>query len=128
MNKILQIDEITEYKIDDMTYSGYRIITEQNIIKLLVNDEQICCEDAGYICSDENFNDYIGAEFIKYDAVYSKDLRRQIGFLDGGDLTFLNIYTDKGKLDFAVYNAHNGYYGHLAVLMVDGKIISRKEL
>ena len=32
--------------------------------------------------------------------------------LDKEEVMFINIETSKGTLQFAVYNCHNGYYGH----------------
>ena len=34
------------------------------------------------------------------------------------DCVFLVLQTSKGELDFAVYNCHNGYYGHEVVVRV----------
>lgn len=33
-----------------------------------------------------------------------------------GEIMFVNIETSKGTLQFALYNAHNGYYGHTAIV------------
>ena len=119
-NKILKIEEVTigeGFRLEE----GYKIVTEKNEILLLIDGYQQCCESWGYACTDENLEDYIGAEFIKYTEVYSKDLDMDC---DNGGMCFLNIHTDRGILDFAVYNAHNGYYGHEATLVVDGKIVN----
>jgi hypothetical protein len=35
---------------------------------------------------------------------------------DEGGIMFVNLDTDKGKLQFVAYNRHNGYYGHSAAV------------
>lgn len=130
--KILKIEEVNGYRPKQdskSTYSGYRIKTEKDELLLLIFDNQNCCEQWGYACSDENFDDYIGADFIKYEEVYSEDLGSKVDLYgDVSGMCFLNIYTSRGKLDFAVYNAHNGHYGHTALLKVNGEIVNKENL
>lgn len=33
-------------------------------------------------------------------------------FIEEGDFVFINLETNKGTLQFVLYNSHNGYYGH----------------
>jgi len=48
-----------------------------------------------------------------------------LSYTDCGDAVFLNIRTNRGNLQFAVYNAHNGYYGHSAYVVGIDKEVKR---
>ena len=41
----------------------------------------------------------------------------ELEYLDSGGAMFVNLETSEGLLQFVAYNAHNGYYGHEAVLV-----------
>jgi hypothetical protein len=121
MEKILEIKETIEVK-DYSKYSGYEIITNKQSIKLLISSSQGCCESWGYFFSEDNLDDFIGAELKNITltdiALNTKDLP-DYG-LDQGGVMFVNLETDKGTLQFAAYNSHNGFYGH------DAKVISEQ--
>lgn len=110
--KILNILEVQEG-----TGDGYAVVTNKQVIKLLIDNQQNCCEQWGYFMSEDNLEDFIGAKI--YDvtvtdiALNTKKINECIpyGIQDGG-VMFINIITDKGVLQFVAYNAHNGYYGH----------------
>jgi hypothetical protein len=118
--KILAINEISDEKIDWDTCDGFAILTDRQTIKLLISNEQSCCEDWGYFMSEDNFDEYIGAEVIEISltntTLNTRKYEEHIGEygLDGGDVMFVNIITSNGRLQFVAYNAHNGYYGHSA--------------
>jgi len=107
------------------SYDGYIIKTDEKEIKFGVDNSQCCCESWGYICSDDNFDDYVGSEFIGVnitDTDFNTVMVDDIGSLDCGDCIFMTLNTSKGSVQFAVYNSHNGYYGHTALLIVDNEI------
>ena len=117
MEKITAIIE-EEFKLskDDWeSYEGVTIITDKQKIYLGISSGQCCCEDYGYITSEDDYTDYIGAEIKN---VYVTDTLMNSIDLDmddfdyGGGAIFINIETNKGTLQFVAYNAHNGYYGH----------------
>jgi hypothetical protein len=118
MERIIKIEEFEE---SNPEYMGYCIHTDEQQILILVSTGQGCCESTGYVCSEENLDDFIGADIIDIEitdtALNSRVLERSETF-EGG-VMFLNVKTTKGVLQFVVYNDHNGYYGH------DAKIISR---
>jgi hypothetical protein len=70
------------------------------------------------VSSDDEFHEFIGAELLSVDIV-DKALNKKtdIDVYEGG-IIFVNIETSKGILQFAVYNEHNGYYGHSARVVV----------
>ncbi|PFF32290.1 hypothetical protein CN335_22850 [Bacillus thuringiensis] len=127
MEEILKIEEHKE-KVQWSSMSGYAITTNEQVIKLLIDDEQSCCENFGYFMSEDDFNDFIGAELID---VKITDMELKEGLLEKhdldieseyfeGDVMFVDIVTSKGTLQFVAYNEHNGYYGH------EAKVISKQ--
>lgn len=109
------IKEINEYS--DSTYDGFVIITNKQEIKILICNLQDCCEQWGYVTSEDSFEDYIGAELLELaltdDALQSTihELEKDVS-IDYANCMFINANTSKGLLQFALYNSHNGYYGH----------------
>lgn len=118
--KILLIEETVE-KGEYRDMVGYRILTDKQDIKILISDGQACCENSGYFATYDNFSDFIGAE-IRGIKLTDTCLNQKVveahcpDWLDldegGGGIQFVDIDTDKGTLQFAVYNSQNGYYGH----------------
>jgi len=43
--------------------------------------------------------------------------------MDGGGICFVDFITTNGTFQLAVYNSHNGYYGHGIVVAIDEKIV-----
>jgi len=111
--KILKISE-TSFDGKD----GYIIDTDKQQIKLGIDNWQACCENWGYFMSEDNLNDFIGAE-IRSVAVVDTELRsyEELEALYEGDTMFVNIETTNGLLQFVAYNEHNGYYGHDACVI-----------
>lgn len=117
-NFILDIREVTNTKWNTghVTYDGYIINTSKEIIAILIDNYQNCCESWGYVSSDDNFDEYIGQKVLDV-VIVDKALETidlDPGELDEGDVIFMNLVTTAGTLQFAVYNGHNGYYGHNA--------------
>ena len=119
--------------------AGYIIKTNKKTVKLLIEDEQDCCEDWGYFMSEDRFEDYIGAELINIevvdDGLKSSELRldkvEDDNARDDGRSTqtmFVNVNTSEGLLQFVAYNNHNGYYGHTAYFLINDKIETEKSL
>lgn len=122
-------------KIEDWTevdrfsrMAGYAIHTSEQIIKLLIDDESQCCEQWGYFMSEDDFEDFIGAELInlkitdtelKEGLLKQNDVDVNSGWFEG-DVMFVDIVTSNGTLQFIAYNEHNGYYGH------EAKVISKQ--
>lgn len=122
--KIIRIEEDTfktklDYEVD--AFDGYCIVTDKQIIKIGISNTQCCCEQWGYLTTNDNVNDFIGAELISIEKVDTVLNNKIISELDdwGEEVNtmFINFNTSAGTLQFVVYNSHNGYYGHDAVLI-----------
>lgn len=122
MEKILRIEE-TNFKTKETTwcgYDGYQIITDQQTIQIGISDYQSCCEDFGCIITNDETNEFIGAELLGIsitDTALNNKKIEELEYLDCGGAMFVNLETSEGLLQFVAYNSHNGYYGHEAVLV-----------
>lgn len=117
--KILSIEQVDSFTDEKSyyRYEGYIIKTDDETIKLGISNQQSCCENYGYYMSEDNINDFVGAELINIELC---DTALNVSKLEEcyeGDNMFVNIITDKGSLQFVAYNQHNGYYGHEAVVI-----------
>lgn len=76
---------------------------------------QDCCENWGYLSSEDDFGSFIGSE-LKNVYVTDSELGTIVSNmkedLDAGSAMFINVETTNGLLQFVAYNEHNGYYGH----------------
>lgn len=113
-------------KVDDDHDLGYKIKTSQQTFSVLIDNGQNCCEVWGFLDTQDNIQDFIGAELISINAIDSCYNLHPKYYPMIDDLTpykdssmsedtyycFVDINTSKGKLQFTVYNSHNGYYGH----------------
>ena len=95
--------------------SGYRVKTNKQTVSLLIDDYQDCCENYGWLQSEDDLEKFVGAELLGVSttdtALVTMDVD-PLAYLGDGDVIFVTLTTNKGPLQFAVYNAHNGYYGH----------------
>ena len=121
--KIIEIEEVHGIKLSEkdwQSYEGYRVQTDKTKVLVLVSSGQDCCESFGTLSSFEDPKEFIGAEVISVDRVdteYKKYAELEYG-VDQGDTIFINFETTKGTFQLAVYNQHNGYYGHDAKVLI----------
>lgn len=125
--RIESINEITNF---EDWYDGYQIVTSEQIIYILISNGQDCCEDWGYCMSHDDIQDFIGQPLLDIkivdedkkviSLVYSESAKDPYTGEYAGGAIFINLETPIGVLQFAVYNAHNGYYGH------EVKVISKQ--
>ena len=127
MEKILKIEE--HYEGERWSrMAGYIITTTEQVIKLLIDDEGQCCENWGYFMSEDDINDFVGADLLD---IKITDTELREGLLEQheldvndrwfeGGVMFVDIITLNGVLQFVAYNEHNGYYGH------EAKVISKQ--
>jgi hypothetical protein len=102
-------------KYSDPEYLGYAIRTNKQTIKLLISQEQDCCETFGvYLKTPEGVEregDLIGARVLKVG--WGRDHSD-----DESDEDFdcpcarVEIMTNKGQLQIVAWNDHLGYYPH----------------
>lgn len=122
-----EFDELpdTTYKVP---YQGYKITTDRQEILLLIEADQQCCEVWGYLMSEDNLDEFVGATLlglrvINTDGKTASEIKPDEDYRDDDfddsdgrfdNAMFVNIETDRGTLQFTAYNEHNGYYGHTA--------------
>lgn len=122
MEKILRI-KCNNFKTKEKrwgSYEGYQIFTDKQIIQIGISDFKSCCESFGCIMTNDDTNDFIGANLIGVsitDTLLNNKKIDEIGYLGSGGVMFVNLETNKGVLQFVAYNSHNGEYGHQAVLI-----------
>lgn len=108
---------------------GYKIVTDHHELLILIDDQSSCCESWGYIQSEDDLSDYIGAQLsgiqLTDTALSSEAVTKAVGEygVDSGGIQFVDLVTNRGKFQLAVYNSHNGYYGHGIVVAVDNSPI-----
>lgn len=151
MERILKIEEITDVKASNTpgmsgksnpgiahminflcgysSYDGYYVETDLHKYLILIDNGQCCCESWGYFASNDNFDDFIGKELESVeltDTALNTDTVEKSGYYGDtdGDIQFINFKMSDGDvLQFAVYNAHNGYYGHPIYFVKDTDIL-----
>lgn len=116
--KILAIND--EYVMTKNTYTsleGLHITTSNGDIKLLIGNSTDCCErwDGAFLETPDDPLKYIGAKILQIEDTNDRELNP-----DDGESreTQLKIITNRGVLQYAVYNSHNGYYSHATFLQV----------
>lgn len=130
--KIKTIEE-TSWSRSASSWSGYDgfIITfaDDTQIKLGISNGQNCCEQWGYLMSQDDFSHFIGAVVLNIEGVDSRNASIDLGReLYEGNAMFINIYTTAGLLQFVAYNEHNGYYSHEAVVVENGTVTISESL
>jgi hypothetical protein len=102
-------------------YDGFIITLEDNTqVKMGISNGQNCCEQWGYVVSEDSLEQFIGAEYHGVEVVNEKLETVSMRDIYEGSCMFVNIKTSEGLLQFVAYNEHNGYYGHQAVVVEDG--------
>jgi hypothetical protein len=114
---IQSIREVTSVHLPEKkygTYDGYEIVTDDQTVLVLIYNGQSCCENWGYMSSEDNLAEFVGADLLSVELTDTALKTWQLdGYpLDVGAAQFVNVNTSKGLLQFVVYNEHNGYYGH----------------
>lgn len=96
------------------SYEGLIIETDKGRIKLVISARQSCCEHWGalFFETPDDISQFIGAEILQIEDI---DIKREE---DISNETQLRITTDKGIIQYAIYNEHNGYYSHGTILQV----------
>ena len=119
--------------VGSTSMDGYRVQTDLHTFHVLVSNGQSCCESWGYLCSEDNPQQFLGAELLEVrltDTALKPEVVEKSGYYGGdcGGIQFVDFVTDRGTFQLAVYNAHNGYYGHEVLIAKDEEIILRDVL
>lgn len=155
MEKVISIEEITNLRLGNIgrssekaslgimqmlnalagygEYDGYKITTEKTEYLILIDNGQCCCESWGYFVSEDDTSDYIGKNLVDValtdKALNNKKLKESGYYDDYGGIQFVDFkFSDGSVLQFAVYNAHNGYYGHPIIVAKGEEIICQDTL
>lgn len=107
--------------LDSGRSAGYEVVTNLQSIKLHIDNHQDCCESWGWFWCNDKPEDFIGAQLMAVsltdEALNTKIIAdHEADSRDEGGIMFVNLETDRGKLQFVAYNSHNGYYGHTATV------------
>lgn len=100
-------------------YDGYIITTNKQTIKVGISNDQSCCENWGYLTTNDNLSEFVGATLV---SIATVDTALNVKAIKEADLyepnmMFVNFSTDRGTMQLVAYNDHNGYYGHAAVVI-----------
>ena len=131
LGKINRIEEVCGKKAGGWgSFEGYELETDKHIFSVLISGYQNCCESWGYFSTNDDTEDFIGQELleVKLTDVALNEVRINEDFkygFDCGGIQFVDFVTNKGVFQLAVYNSHNGYYGHsIYVLKDDTELLS----
>lgn len=127
LGKIQSIRECTWVKGE--CFEGYEVETDKNSIRVLIDNSQQCCENWGYfICNGEATEQYIGKVLTEV-RLTDTDCRTKMLEEHGLSTTWTEIqfvdfcFADGDVLQIAVYNEHNGYYGHDILVLVNQDVL-----
>lgn len=111
---------------------GYKVVTDHQTIQVLIDNEESCCETWGYLASEDDLTPYIGAELreirLTDTALNTERVIASDYYEDEGGIQFVDFVTDRGTFQLAVYNGHNGYYGHGILVALGDEILLNETL
>lgn len=141
--------EYIDYIVSDETFGrdntgwnefeGYKIVTSKRTIKLGIDFRHECCENFGYVTSEDDLSFFTGAVLLDMkftDTALNTKIMSELQEVENDaapdamptELMFVDFITDRGTLQFVFYNSHNGAYGHDAVVYFDDKVIREQKL
>jgi hypothetical protein len=111
---------------------GYMVVTDEHTFYVLIDNGQSCCESWGYFSSEDDHKQYIGSTLnevrLTDKALNSKTVEESDYYCDEGGIQLVDFVTSNGVFQLAVYNAHNGYYGHGILVAKDEEILLNETL
>ncbi len=114
--EISSIDEVSDISVRGLSMDGYVVMTDKTRVRVLIENGQCCCESWGYLCSEDDSTPYIGSQLRGVVLTDTALNRQKVAASDyyecAGGIQFVDFVTDRGVFQIAVYNGHNGYYGH----------------
>lgn len=116
--KIIKIEEIHD------RFIGYLIQTNLYSYEVKIDGDANCCEEFGYVSSFDDVNEFLNAQLLSVEIVNMKNDKLKIkSHIESHECKFVNFETNKGLFQLAVYNSHNGYYGHNVIIVIKNVII-----
>lgn len=100
---------------------GFRVVTTEQAIGLLIDADSRCCEKFGYLWANEQPTDFVGATLLGVRPNgESLDREKSIDtdYFDPNPndrvAMFIDLMAERGILQFVAYNEQTGNYDHLA--------------
>lgn len=105
----------SKYTDTTVTADGFEIKTDKQTIELYCESDSKCCENYGYLMSEDDFSEFIGSNLLSVTVTDTslKVVELPVEEMDDTSIVYIDIETTVGKLQFTAYNEHNGYYGHV---------------
>lgn len=95
----------------DLQDKELRIIFDDGSGLRFYDDGQSCCESR-YMRSDADLPYYVGAKFLSAEIREAPNMAYE--YVEH-EVQFLVLITDRGNIDVANHNEHNGYYGGFTI-------------
>lgn len=102
-------------------YNGVKVTTtDDREYLILIDNDQQCCENWGYIYLNDDPEEFVGKQIIDIhitnnaDEIHKSQLEVKTDVsVECADVMFVDfVMEDATVLQLAVYNEHNGFYGH----------------
>lgn len=129
MARIVSIDSDTTFSLGDKwnSFDGAVIkLDDGSEIKFGIDNSQSCCEQWGYLAPKDDVKDFIGAVLLSVKEVdtFPEGVAKHDWIDEALNSTWgefgwqgIEVQTNKGVLQFVVYNNHNGYYSHSTIFI-----------
>lgn len=110
------------------SYDGYLVETTKHKYHILIENGHSCCEEWGFMISEDEPNYFINNELLEVrltdTALNQARIDEKIPYgLEEGSIQFVDFATTNDVFQIAVYNSHNGYYGHSIIVAKDGELL-----
>lgn len=133
LGAIKKIEEVHDVSVAVLGFrgyhmDGYKVETDAHTFLVLISNYQSCCESWGYLASDDDLGYFLGATLVEVrltDKALNQEVVEESDYYEGDDggIQFVDFITDRGTFQLAVYNAHNGYYGHTILILKDNDVL-----
>jgi len=107
---------------------GYKVETDKHTFYVLIDNGQSCCENWGCLTSEDDLDYFIDTELLEVNVTDTALNQRVLtkmsdAYIDINEIQFVDFKTTNGTFQLAVYNSHNGYYGHNILVVKDNEIL-----
>ena len=109
----------------DNTFNGFNILTNKQLIKILIDDYNLLYEKSGILMfKSENIQNLIGLTILSIS--YGTEIDERLVPMPDISLNthphiIINIETDKGLIQIVIYNKHDGSCPHHAYIEWDNE-------